>query len=178
MLAALALNLCACEDQGRTLRMKVAHYRTPCQAWVPTTCQVVDLGDGRGPVFWSETIHGLDWTWGHEYDVLVAESDTGLRGEDAPWLRYDLLSIKSDRRVAEDAEFTIYANRDPTFGSPVSVTSATGGTLRDGTPFVCPAEQLCTDLVALVAAEQSVTVTFGYSPGVALPLIVRAAVAP
>ena len=169
--AVLLMSLAGCggsDDNETQMTVKVAAHQGSCNFGFNTLmCHLIQhegsqTWDGMWPY-----ISGFTYVWGHEYVLVVGET-IGEKTVEGRIITRRLIAVKSDQIVDPDTEFQYYS--DP---ADIKLTSSTGGTLVNDTPFVCLDDARCEALATLLAASGGIRMTFGYSTGTSLPLVLK-----
>jgi len=173
--AVLLMSLAGCgsSDNETQMTVKVAAYRTSCDfGFGDTMCHMVWNEDGQVIGGWT-SIAGFNFVWGHEYVLSVGQTISDEKNVEGPIITRRLIAVKSDQIVDPDTEFQYYSHNS-TGVRNIQLTSATGGKLQDNTPFVCLGDAQCEALATLLEDPVSqMTMTFGYSAGTSLPLVLK-----
>lgn len=173
LLGAISLALAACggDDSTETVELKVQHNRALLTGW----------GGGTGvwyPVSDRYSVPaGFTHQWGHNYVIRAAVTNLKNPPADHPGYEVKFLSVMSDTLAAPDSVFETWVG-NAYFSDGIALNGNGGGSLSDGTPFVCETAKACEDLAAArvaAATSGSVHATFGYSAGTSLPLVLKAA---
>jgi len=120
-----------------------------------------------------DSLQGLSFEWGHVYQVDLGFVDEGEGGQDAPRITTFVTDVRTDRSVdVASASFDFSVNpQGAEVGRPhLTLTDAEGGTLIDGTQFMCGSPRVCEQLETALAAEETFVVRFGYGPEL-VPLV-------
>lgn len=172
LLATMLTSLAGCggTNDEQITTVHVSHYRE--QTFIAPGGYVLwPIGtDDAGN---SQPVPHFDHHWGHQYVIRIGKTPVDHPAADAPNYNLRLVSIDSDVVVPATTEFVLTAYP---FTTPLFSVTGAGGTLMDGTPFVCSDEQTCADLSAAPTALTSpnaLAITFGYSAGTQLPLVVK-----
>lgn len=167
----LALSACGGDDNTETVELKVQHNRALFTGW------------GDGGSWWSPVSdryfvpYGFAHQWGHNYVIRVAVTKIKNPPADGSDTEVKLLTVVSDTLASPDSVFETWVG-NAYARNGIALNGNGGGSLSDGTPFICETPQACDDLSAAMTAAAtsgSAFATFGYSAGTALPLVLKSA---
>jgi hypothetical protein len=177
-LAVFSLSACGGGDaeDSRIVQFEVADYKSPCAGVGLYMCSRVRIsGAGTYGLFY-DNIAGFAQQWGRRYVIEVRETRVSNPPADSSGKSYALMRVISETAALDDASFSINTLAVPSAANGYVRLSTAGGTLLDGTLFTCATTQVCTDVAALVQRNEVMALTFSYSAGASLPLVMTAAV--
>lgn len=82
----------------------VAHFTTPCEGVGPRECLNVREADEPDWKLWYGSIEGFEHEPGTEYHMMVTETEIEDPPADAPSVRWTLIEVIDERRVAAAAD--------------------------------------------------------------------------
>lgn len=86
------------------IEMVVQPYKVTCDASPSSLCFVIQWKDQDESQVLNEDIIGLNWQWGHEYQIAVSKQPIQYPTPDEPTMDYQLEKIMSDRLIGIHSE--------------------------------------------------------------------------
>ncbi|WP_373512366.1 DUF4377 domain-containing protein [Persicitalea sp.] len=88
------------------LRLKISHYRVPCQGEGVQLCYLVSKNGGETELFYDQ-IEGFAYEWGYNYEISVERIEVEKPLADASSFRYRLKKQISKKKVSADLRFEL-----------------------------------------------------------------------
>ncbi|WP_373513158.1 DUF4377 domain-containing protein [Persicitalea sp.] len=92
--------------QSEGLKLKIAHYRVPCQGEGVQLCYLVSKNGGETEFFYDQ-IEGFAYEWGYNYEIAVEKIKIGEPMADASSFSYRLKKQISKKKVSTDLRFEL-----------------------------------------------------------------------
>jgi len=156
------------EDAYEVRLLIIEPYKTECESYHLSQCWLNKPSEEAGVEYVYETIHGFNYQWGYQYQLLVSVTTETTLMSDVHQQRIELIEIISQSRYHQHESFEYvarYANE--------SITRIAQGVYRlaGGQTMVCEASS-CASIDSVLAQDQSTLIEVEYSdqPGGALKL--------